>query len=122
MAHKPKAAGKTANDAERMANIPTDAEPYETKQNPIRDFSEIADNVPELVGDWNTGRADVTRENLAKLFSEGMYFDEAFGDEIKLEKRPEIADEEIKDPAALVMEGLVKIISMAKNSSKSKTE
>ena len=76
----------------------------------------------ELVGDWNTGRADVTRENLAKLFSEGMYFDEAFGDEIKLEKRPEIADEEIKDTAALVVEGLVKIISMAKNSSKSKTE
>lgn len=76
----------------------------------------------ELVGDWNTGRADVTRENLAKLFSEGMYFDEAFGDEIKLEKRPEIADEEIKDTAALVMDGLVKIISMAKNSSKSKTE
>lgn len=76
----------------------------------------------ELVGDWNTGRADVTRENLAKLFSEGMYFDEAFGDEIKLEKHPEIADEEIKDTAALVMEGLVKIISMAKNSSKSKTE
>lgn len=76
----------------------------------------------ELVGDWNTGRSDVTRENLDKLFSEGMYFDEAFGDEIKLEKRPEIADEEIKDTAALVMEGLVKIISMAKNSSKSKTE
>lgn len=76
----------------------------------------------ELVGDWNTGRADVTRENLAKLFSEGMYFDEAFGDKIKLEKRPEIADEEIKDTAALVMEGLVKIISMAKNYSKSKTE
>lgn len=42
----------------------------------------------DLVGDWNTGRADVTRENLAKLFSEGMYFDEAFGDEIKIEKRP----------------------------------
>lgn len=76
----------------------------------------------ELVGDWNTDRADVTRENLAKLFSEGMYFDKAFGDEIKLEKRPEIADEEIKDTAALVMECLVKIISMAKNSSKSKTE
>ena len=48
-----------------------------------------------------------------------MYFDEAFGDEIKIEKRPEIADEEIKDTAALVMDGLVKIISMAK---KSKTE
>lgn len=46
MAHKPKAAGKTASDAERMAKIPTDAEPYEPKQNPIRDFSEIADNVP----------------------------------------------------------------------------
>lgn len=46
MDHKPKAAGKTASDAERMANIPTDDEPYETKQNPIRDFSEIADNVP----------------------------------------------------------------------------
>lgn len=46
MDHKPKAAGKTASDAERMANIPTDAEPYETKQNTIRDFSEIADNVP----------------------------------------------------------------------------
>lgn len=72
----------------------------------------------ELVGAWNTGRADVTRENLAKLFSNGMYFDEAFG-EIKLEKRPEIADEEIKDTAALVMDGLVKIISMAK---KQKTE
>ena len=54
----------------------------------------------EIVGAWNTGRADVTRENLAKLFSAGMYFDEAFGDEIKLEKRPEIADEEIKDTAA----------------------
>ena len=51
-----------------------------------------------------------------------MYFDEDSGDEIKLEKRPEIADEEIKDTAALVMDGLVKIISMAKNSSKSKTE
>lgn len=72
----------------------------------------------ELVGAWNTGRADVTRENLAKLFSAGMYFDEAFG-EIKLEKRPEIADEEIKDTASLVMDGLVKIISMAK---KQKTE
>lgn len=46
MDHKPKAAGKTASDAERMAKIMTDAEPYETKQNPIRDFSEIADNVP----------------------------------------------------------------------------
>lgn len=49
MAHKPKAAGKTASDAERMAKIPTDAEPYEPKQNPIRDFAEIADNVPELM-------------------------------------------------------------------------
>lgn len=49
MAHKPKAAGKTASDAERMAKIPTDAEQYEPKQNPIRDFAEIADNVPELV-------------------------------------------------------------------------
>lgn len=29
-------------------------------------------------------------------------------------KRPEIDDEEIKDTAALVMDGLVKIISMAK--------
>ena len=49
MAHKPKAAGKTASDAERMAKIPPDAEQYEPKQNPIRDFAEIADNVPELM-------------------------------------------------------------------------
>ena len=49
MAHKPKAAGKTAIDAEKMAKIPTDAEQYEPKQNPIRDFSEIANNVPELM-------------------------------------------------------------------------
>lgn len=46
MAHKPKAAGKTASDAERMAKISPDAEPYEPNQNPIRDFAEIADNVP----------------------------------------------------------------------------
>ena len=65
---------------------------------------------------------DFKQRFIIKLFSEGMYFDKAFGDEIKLEKRPEIADEEIKDTAALVMERLVKIISMAKNSSKSKTE
>lgn len=49
MAHKPKASGKTASDAERMVKIPPDAEPYEPKQNPIRDFAEIADNVPELM-------------------------------------------------------------------------
>ena len=49
MAHKPKAAGKTASDAERMAKIPPDAEPYKPNQNPIRDFAEIADNVPELM-------------------------------------------------------------------------
>lgn len=49
MAHKPKAAGKTASDAERMAKIMPDAEPYEPKQNPVRDFAEIADNVPELM-------------------------------------------------------------------------
>ena len=46
MDHKPKAAGKTASDAERMAKIMPDAEPYKPNQNPIRDFSEIADNVP----------------------------------------------------------------------------
>ena len=46
MAHKPKAAGKTASDAERMAKISPDAEPYEPNQNPIRDFADIADNVP----------------------------------------------------------------------------
>ena len=46
MAHKPKAAGKTASNAERMAKISPDAEPYEPNQNPIRDFAEIADNVP----------------------------------------------------------------------------
>ena len=41
---------------------------------------------------------------------------------MKVNKNAKMADEEIKDTAALVMEGLVKIISMAKNSSKSKTE
>lgn len=49
MAHKPKAAGKTASDAERMAKIMPDAEPYKPNQKPIRDFAEIADNVPELM-------------------------------------------------------------------------
>ena len=41
---------------------------------------------------------------------------------MKVNKNAKMAIEEIKDTAALVMEGLVKIISMAKNSSKSKTE
>lgn len=49
MAHKPKAAGKTASDAERMAKIMPDAEPYKQNQKPIRDFAEIEDNVPELM-------------------------------------------------------------------------
>ena len=36
----------------------------------------------ELVGAWNTGRSDVTRENLSKLLDAGMYLDEIFGDEV----------------------------------------
>ncbi len=32
----------------------------------------------ELVGAWNTGRSDVTRENLSKLLDAGMYLDEIF--------------------------------------------
>ena len=36
----------------------------------------------ELVGAWNTGRSDVTRENLSKLLDSGMYLDEIFGDEV----------------------------------------
>ena len=66
MAHKPKAAGKTASDAERMAKIPPDA----AKQNPIRDFSEIADNVPELVR--NILIRIVELNDIFKRFSENV--------------------------------------------------
>lgn len=36
----------------------------------------------ELVAAWNTGRSDVTRENIGKLLSAGMFLEEIFGEEV----------------------------------------
>lgn len=32
----------------------------------------------ELVGSWNTGISDLTRENISKLLEAGMFLDEIF--------------------------------------------
>lgn len=73
----------------------------------------------ELVGAWNTGRSDITRENLAKLFKAGMFFEEAFG-EIRLETpNVEIANDG-NDAMAIVVEGLEKILSELKTHSNPK--
>lgn len=66
----------------------------------------------ELVGAWNTGRSDITRENLAKLFKAGMFFEEAFGD-ISLDE-PQQTKQENDDSMAIVVEGLEKIIKTIK--------
>lgn len=62
----------------------------------------------ELVGAWNTGRSDITRENLAKLFKAGMFFPEAFGD-IELDEPQKDADVE-RDSMSIVIDGLEKLI------------
>lgn len=36
----------------------------------------------ELVVACNTGRSDLTRENMSKLLEAGMFLDEIFGDEV----------------------------------------
>lgn len=65
----------------------------------------------ELVAAWNTGRSDITRENLAKLFSVGMYFEEAFED-IELVRRSQINADEEKDSLSVVVDGLQKILDV----------
>lgn len=67
----------------------------------------------ELVGAWNTGRSDITRENLAKLFKAGMFFSEAFGD-ISLDEPHDKKSPEDNDSMSIVVEGLEKIIKTIK--------
>ena len=66
----------------------------------------------ELVGAWNTGRSDITRENLAKLFKAGMFFSEAFGD-IELDEPQKDAAVE-RDSMSIVIDGLEKLIKNIK--------
>lgn len=70
----------------------------------------------ELVGAWNTGRSDITRENLAKLFRVGMFFDEAFGD-TPLDQR---GVENVNDANSMdiVADGLQKILDSLKSQKK----
>lgn len=65
----------------------------------------------ELVAAWNTGRSDITRENLAKLFSVGMYFEEAFED-VELLRRNQLNIDNEKDSLSVVADGLQKILDI----------
>lgn len=68
----------------------------------------------ELVGAWNTGRSDVTRENLAKLFNAGMFFTEAFGEDVRLEKPAPKPTDGAQDNMSVVADGLQKILDVLK--------
>ena len=59
----------------------------------------------ELVGAWNTGRSDLTREN--------MYLDEIFGDEVagKITYRNQVDSDASENPRDVVISGLKAIIA-----------
>lgn len=68
-----------------------------------------------LVGAWSTGRSDITRENLAKLFKAGMFFSEAFGD-IALEEPLKNEDRaKNNDSMSVVVDGLEKILEVIRS-------
>lgn len=67
----------------------------------------------ELVGAWNTGRSDLTRENMSKLLEAGMYLDEIFGDEVagKITYRNQVDSDASENPRDVVISGLKAIIA-----------
>lgn len=72
------------------------------------------------IAQWNTGRADITRENCGKLLAEGMSLEELFGLEVASKVRAEIlASVEVseKDSSVLnLIDALEKILMAAKAS------
>ena len=71
----------------------------------------------ELVGAWNTGRSDITRENLAKLFDAGMFFEEAFGDINILSSKTDVALDK-NDSLEIVLNAFQQIIDAYKKEKK----
>lgn len=67
----------------------------------------------ELVGAWNTGRSDLTRENMSKLLEAGMYLDDIFGDEVagKITYRNQVDSDASENPRDVVISGLKAIIA-----------
>ena len=67
----------------------------------------------ELVGAWNTGRSDLTRENMSKLLEAGMFLDEIFGDEIagKIVYRNKAGSDASENPRDIVLSGLKAMIA-----------
>ncbi|WP_288801079.1 helix-turn-helix transcriptional regulator [uncultured Fibrobacter sp.] len=79
-----------------------------------QDLAEAIGVKRELVGAWNTGRSDITRENLAKLFKVGMFFEEAFGD-IPIQTRQKENRDNDGNPMGIVVSGLEKILEIVKS-------
>lgn len=67
----------------------------------------------ELVGAWNTGRSDLTRENMSKLLEAGMFLEEIFGDEIagKIAYRNQANADASESPRDVVLSGLKAMIA-----------
>lgn len=85
-----------------------------------KDLAEAIGVKRELVAAWNTGRSNITRENLVKLFIEGMTLEEAFGKEVAEKigaNIPKIENSiENCDSLSIVLDGLEKIVANLKNS------
>lgn len=67
----------------------------------------------EFVGAWNTGRSDLTRENMSKLLEAGMFLDKIFGDEVagKIAYRNQADSAASENPRDIVLSGLKAMIA-----------
>ena len=67
----------------------------------------------ELVGSWNTGISDLTRENMSKLLEAGMFLYEIFGDEVagEIAYGNQSDSSASKNPRDIVLSGLKAMIA-----------